>query len=374
MTKLSYRQYQLIFIVTVLILTAGIKVSHAIAVTIGDVTHIQGLRENQLIGYGLIVGLQGTGDSRYSQVTSKTMANMLEKFGLNLNNRDFSSRNSAAVMVTATLMPFMRSGDRLDVHISSIGDAKSLQGGTLVMTPLIAGNQEIFAYAQGPISVGGYYVGTRTQSIKKNITTVGVISGGAIVEKAVDAKFIYQDQLKLTLDRTDFALAAQIVSTINQQYGMAVASTSNATEIELQLPNDYKQDPVGFIAKTLKLGITTDEKPSIVVDERTGTIVVGGDVRLEKVAISHGGLHIAIAGETKISQPMPLTLGQTVVAEELSLRADERRGEVVSLPAGATIDELVRALNAVGTLPREIMVILQNLKTIGALHAKIVTR
>lgn len=367
--------YGLKLLLLIQVLLLGLtSLAWPVRLTIKDVAHVQGLRENQLLGYGLVVGLQGTGDSRYSGVTSKTMANMLEKFGLNLTNRDFASRNAAAVMVTTTLMPFMRGGDRLDVHISSIGDAKSLQGGTLLMTPLFAGNQTIYAYAQGPVSVGGYYAGTRSQSIQKNVTTVGVISSGAIVEKSVDSSFIEKQQLKLTLERTDFELASAVVQAINSQFGGQVASTTNATDIAITIPPQQQNDPVGFIAKTLDLSINVDEQPRVVVDERTGTIVVGGDVKISKVAISHGGLHIAIAGETQVVQPLPLSLGHTVVAENLSLRTDEQKGELVSLPAGTTIDELVRALNTVGTLPRDIMVILQNLRTVGALHASILAR
>ncbi len=373
MKRCDHRALSIILLMQVL-LPGLVSLAGAIELTIRDVAHVQGLRENQLLGYGLVVGLQGTGDSRYSGVTSKTMANMLEKFGLNLTNRDFSSRNAAAVMVTTTLMPFMREGDRLDVHISSIGDAKSLQGGTLLMTPLFAGNETIYAYAQGPVSVGGYYAGTRSQSIQKNVTTVGVISSGAIVEKMVNSTFIENEKLKLTLDRTDFSLAAAVVQAINKQFGMNVASTNNATDIAITIPEQQQNDPVGFIAKALALPLNVDEQPRVVVDERTGTIVVGGDVKISKVAISHGGLHIAIAGETQVVQPLPLSLGQTVVAENLSVRTDEQKGELVSLPAGTTIDELVRALNTVGTLPRDIMVILQNLRTVGALHASILAR
>jgi len=346
----------------------------AVQVLLRDISHIQGLRENALIGYGLVVGLQGTGDSRASLATSKTVANMLEKFGLNLNQKDFSARNVAAVMITATLNPFVREGDRIDVGIASLGDAKSLQGGTLLMTPLLAGNQKAYATAQGPVSVGGYYVGTRSQSIQKNVTTAGVIPSGAIVEKSVDCDYIHDNTFKLTLEGTDFILANQVITSLEKKFGEGIAKTANGTEIEIKIPDSYTGNPVRFIAEALQVPVEHQARARVVVDERTGTVVVGGDVRIAKVAVTHGSLHIAISGETKISQPSPFSLGHTVVAEELSIRADEGKGTLVTLPEGTTIEELVRALNTLGALPRDIIVILENLKATGALHAQIVAR
>lgn len=365
--------WQILFLIW-LILQGLVMPARAVEVRLGDVAHIQGLRENQILGYGLVVGLQGTGDSRYSWVTAHSMANMLEKFGLNLSERDFTARNSAAVMVTAKLMPFTREGDKLDVNVASIGDAKSLQGGTLLLTPLLAGNQQVYAQAQGPVSVGGYYVGTQTQSIKKNVTTVGVISHGAIVEKSVDSVFLKENKFKFTLERTDFIFAHQVVTKLVKQFGLGVARTTNGTDIEIEIPERYQPNPVGFIAEAMELNVEFPDVARVVIDERTGTVVIGGEVRISKVAVSHGGLHIAVAGETLISQPVPFTVGETVVAEQLSLRADESGREMMVMPAGTTIEELVRALNAIGTLPRDVIVILQNMKAVGALHAQIVVR
>jgi flagellar P-ring protein precursor FlgI len=346
----------------------------AVEVRLRDCAHIQGLRENAVIGYGLVVGLQGTGDSRNSIVTLRSMANMLEKFGMDMTQKDFAAKNSAAVMVTATLMPFVRSGDKLDVSISSMGDAKSLQGGTLMMTALYAGNHQIYATAQGPVSVGGYYVGQSSQSIQKNVTTGGIISNGGIVEKAVDSEFLKDNKFTLTLARTDFVLANQVLKRIEGQYGANVAQTLNGTEIVITLPGEYQAKPAAFIADLLNLSVPQENDARVVIDERTGTVVIGGDVRISKVAVSHGSLHIAIAGETKVSQPLPFTMGQTVVAEQLSIRGDEAKGKLVVLPEGTSIEELVRALNALGTLPRDIIVILSNLKAVGALHGTIITR
>jgi flagellar P-ring protein precursor FlgI len=343
-------------------------------VRLRDCSHIQGLRENALMGYGLVVGLQGTGDSRNSLVTLRAMANMLEKFGLEITQTDFVSRNTAAVMVTATLAPFVRPGDKLDVSISSLGDAKSLQGGTLLMTALYAGNHLVYATAQGPVTVGGYYVGQSTQQIQKNVTTGGVITNGGIVEKVVDSEFIKDNKVILTLERTDFVLANQVVKKIEAKYGTGVAQTANGTEVVLALPTEFQTKPAAFIAEILDVTVPMDNDARVVIDERTGTVVIGGDVRISKVAVSHGSLHIAIAGDTKISQPLPFTLGQTVVAEQLSIRADERKGNLVVMPEGTSIEELVRALNALGTLPRDIIVILTNLKAVGALHGTIITR
>lgn len=348
--------------------------AYAVDVRLRDCSHIQGLRENALLGYGLVVGLQGTGDSRNSQVTLKAMANMLEKFGMDLTQRDFVSRNTAAVMVTANLMPFVRPGDKLDVSISSLGDARSLQGGTLLMTALYAGNHLVYVTAQGPVAVGGYHAGQSSQQIQKNVTTGGIIANGGIVEKAVDCEFFKDNKIILTLERTDFVLAGQVVKKLEAKYGTGVAQSANGTEVVLALPTEFQTKPAAFMAEVLDVPVPMENDARVVIDERTGTVVIGGDVRISKVAVSHGSLHIAIAGDTKISQPLPHTLGQTVVAEELSVRADEAKSKLVVMPEGANIEELVRALNALGTLPRDIIVILTNLKAVGALHGSIITR
>jgi flagellar P-ring protein FlgI len=346
----------------------------AVDVRLRDCAHIQGLRENALLGYGLVVGLQGTGDSRNSLVTLRAMANMLEKFGMEITQSDFVSRNTAAVMVTANLMPFVRPGDKLDVGISSLGDAKSLQGGTLLMTALYAGNHQVYATAQGPVAVGGYYAGQNAQQIQKNVTTGGVISSGGIVEKLVDSEFLKDNKFTLTLERTDFALANQVVKKIEAKYGAGVAASGNGTDVVLALPAEFQAKPAAFIAEVLDVTVPMDNDARVVIDERTGTVVIGGDVRISKVAVSHGSLHIAIAGDTIVSQPLPQTLGHTVVAEQLSVRADEAKGKLVVMPEGTSIEELVRALNALGTLPRDVIVILTNLKAVGALHGSIITR
>jgi flagellar P-ring protein precursor FlgI len=350
------------------------SMASAVDVKLRDCSHIQGLRENAVIGYGLVVGLQGTGDSRSSAVTLRSMANLLEKFGLDLTQRDFTSKNTAAVMVTATLMPFVRPGDKIDVGVSSLGDAKSLQGGTLLMTALYAGNQQVYATAQGPISVGGYYVGQGSQKIQKNVTTAGVIPNGGIVEKPVDSEFLKDNKFTLILEQTDFILADQVVKKIEDKFGAKTAETTNGTDVAVTLPAAYQNKTSEFMAELLNLTVPQESDARVVIDERTGTVVIGGEVRISKAAISHGSLHIAIAGETKISQPLPFSLGHSVVAEQLSIRADERKGNVVLMPEGSSIEALVRALNALGTLPRDIIVILTNLKAVGALHGNIVTR
>lgn len=348
--------------------------ANAVEVRLRDVSRIQGLRENQLIGYGLVVGLQGTGDSRNSALTSRSMANMLEKFGLNLSQRDFATRNAAAVMVTGTLMPFVQPGDRIDVEISSIGDAKSLQGGTLLLTTLFTGNQQPMSSAQGQVSVGGYYAGQGKQQILKNVTTAGRIPNGGIVEKPVTSEFMKDNKFVLTLEKTDFIMATKVVERLNGQFGADTAKTVNGTDIEIALPAKYQAQPAAFIAEAQNLKVMTENESRVVIDERTGTVVIGGEVRISQVAISHGGLHIAIAGETLISQPMAFSSGHTLVAQDLSIRADESQNTLVTLPEGTNIEELVRALNKIGTLPRDIIVILENLKTAGALHGTIMAR
>jgi flagellar P-ring protein FlgI len=348
--------------------------AYGVDVRLRDISHIQGLRDNQLIGYGLVVGLQGTGDSRNSLVTSRSLANLLEKFGLDTTQRDFTTKNSAAVMVTATLTAFVRPGDRIDTAIASLGDAKSLQGGTLLLTPLRAGNQQIYAVAQGPVAVGGYYVGQSIQQIQKNVTTSGTISNGAIVEKAVEATFLTDNKFVFKLERTDFILADQVVKRLEEKYGAGTAKSVNGTDVEVTLPESFRDQPVAFIAEAQSLTVPQDAAADVVIDERTGTVVVGGDVRISKVAISHGGLHIAIAGDVKVSQPQPFSQGHTVMAEALDIRADEAKGNLMVLPEGTSIEELVRALNTLGTLPRDTIVILENMKAAGALHGRLITR
>jgi flagellar P-ring protein precursor FlgI len=239
---------------------------------------------------------------------------------------------------------------------------------------LFAGNQEVYATAQGPVSVGGYYVQSGNQQIKKNITTSGVISGGAIVERGVGGELVKENKITLSLDQQDFGLAQQVKKSLDNLFGQGTAQTPNSAEIVLTLPEKYGDDPVAFVAEALAATVTSPDNARVVVDERTGTVVVGGEVKISKVAVSHGGLHIAIAGETKVFQPAPFSLGQSVVAEQLSLRADERAKEMVALPEGTTIEELVRALNALGTLPRDTIVILENIRAAGALHARIISR
>ena len=343
----------------------------ASAVTrIKDISKVQGVRSNQLVGYGLVVGLAKTGDSNKVKETVQSIGNMLKAFGVSIDTSSLKPDNVAAVMVTATLPPFSREGDTIDVTVSSIGDAKSIQGGTLVQTPLRAGNGEVYAVAQGPVSTGGFTAGNAGNTAQKNFPTVGLTPNGAIVEKSVEDDLGQDGRLSLSLANPDFTTASRMVQSINSQFGN-IARASNPGRIDISIPAYYRGNVVGFIANLEDLPVVPDSIAKVVMNERTGTIVMGGNVSVDECAITQGGLSIHVTKNTNVSQPDPLTYGSTIVANNTNVKVKDKPSSTIVLPATANVSDIVGALNAVGATPRDTISILQAMKASGALHAEL---
>lgn len=344
-------------------------VQAASAVTrIKDISKVQGVRSNQLQGYGIVVGLNGSGDSNSSIETVQSIANMLRRYGVSVAQGSLKAKNVAAVMVTATLPPFVREGDTIDVTVSSMSDAKSIQGGTLLQTPLLAANGTVYAVAQGAVSTGGFMAGTGGNSVQKNFPTVGTTPNGAIVERTVEDGLSGDGSLSLSLSQPDFTTAARIASAINAQYG-SIAKATNPGRVDISVPAFYKDNVVNFVSSIEELPVMPDHAAKVVVSERTGTIVMGGDVSVDEVAITQGGLTIHVEKNRRTDQPAPFSYGTTVTAKKTKVKAKEDKASTIVLPATANVSDIVGALNAVGATPRDTISILQALKASGALHA-----
>jgi flagellar P-ring protein precursor FlgI len=340
---------------------------------IKDIGHFAGVRSNPLIGYGLVIGLNKTGDKRQTFFTQQTLLNMLERFGLTVNNPAIRVENIAGVMVTADLGAFEKPGSKIDVTVSSIGDATSLQGGILLQTPLIAADGSVYAVAQGALVLGGFSAGNAATGVTVNHPTVGRVPNGATVEKAVLTGLPQTvETMELVLDRSDFTTIKRAVEALNTTFGGAIASAMDGRSIRLMLPPDYRQRPVDFMSAVEAVAVDVDAKAKVVVNERTGTVIIGSDVTIAPVSIAHGNLSISIETQFNVSQPQPLAPGgQTVVVPDQRLTAQEQKSNFVTLGRGATVDDLIRALNALGVTPRDTIAILEALKTAGALQAEL---
>lgn len=341
------------------------------AARLKDLADFVGVRSNPLIGYGLVVGLNKTGDGNSMRSTTMSILNMLNSVGVKVDQRDIKSGNVAAVMVTAQLPPFVRQGQKLDVTVSSIGDAKSLQGGTLMMCPLKAPDGLIYAVAQGPVSIGGFSAGGGNDTVTKNHPTAGAIPSGALVEREVQLDINNQDTLTIALETPDFSTAARAASSINTELSGTGARAMDSRTIEVQVPEGYKKNVAGLIARIESVDVQTEMPAKVVVNERTGTVVIGSDVRISPVAIAHGNIHIKIASTPSVSQPAPLSGGQTAVTQQKSVVVAEDAGQLFSLPYQTSIGDLVTALNAIGVTPRDLVAILQAIKSAGALQAQL---
>lgn len=341
-------------------------------VRIKDIARVDGIRDNQLMGYGLVVGLNGSGDSNRNQFTLQSIVNMLENYGVRVSTNDVQIRNVAAVMVTATLPAFAQPGDVIDVTVSSIGDAKSLQGGTLLLTPLMAPNNEVYAVAQGPISIGGFNVRSGGASIQQNHALVGRIPGGAIVERGVTSNFVNDNgEIVFLLDYNDFNTVTRVADAMNQYLGMPAAKAVNSRAVHVSVPETYQGLEILLVAELGELTVVPDQIARVVVNERTGTIVMGAEVRIAPVSITHGGIKVTIVEEPLISQPDPLSGGETVVLTNKKLTVEET-GNTTYMDQGADVRSVVNALNRIGATPRDIIAILQALKSAGALHADLI--
>lgn len=338
------------------------------AVKIRDLASVQGIRDNQLFGYGLVVGLKGSGDKQQTEFTVQTLTNMLDRMGITVNQNDVKVKNVAAVMVTAKLPAFAKNGNKIDVTVSSIGDAKSLEGGTLLLTPLSGANGQIYAVAQGPLSVGGLNVTAGGAQVTKNHPTVGVIPNGAIVEKEIPFA-LDSNYFDLSFESMGIADIVQAKSAINSFIGTQVATITSPTSIRVEIPGEFKNSYYDYLSSLLNIEIQPETFARVIVDERTGTIVMGSDVRISTVAVAHGNLTITITNQVDVSQPALFSDGETVVTNSPEVQVAEDQTKLMVVPEGVTISDLVKALNAIGVTPRDLISILQAIKAAGALHA-----
>lgn len=363
-------------LVAILSLTAasaafGQKSDDRLTVRVKDVAEIEGVRGNQLIGYGLVIGLNRTGDRVQQNLYARqSLQNLLERMGMTTTVDTLKPENIATVIVTATLPPFARQGSKIDVTVSSLADARSLQGGTLILTPLKGIDGQVYAMAQGPMSIGGIAAGGEGNSVAINHPTVGRVPNGGMVERVVAASLAAGGALTLVLRQEDFTTASRLGRAINQKFGANTAHAVDGRNVDVKIPADRREDTVGFIAELESLRLETDAVAKIIINERTGTIIMGRDVRISSVAISQGGLTVRIGTEYDVSQPSVLSKGgETAVVPRTTVEVTERKPQSVVLPDGATVDEVVRGLRAVGVSARDIISILQAIKSAGALSA-----
>ena len=361
-------------LLSLVVLALSISTADA-AVRIKDIANLKGVRENQLIGYGLVIGLKGTGDTlRNTPFTEQTLQSMLDNMGINIRGTPLRTRNVAAVVVTADLPPFVAGGSRIDVAISSMGDASSLSGGTLVLTQLRGADGEVYAVAQGAIAVGGYAVEGQAQSVSQGVPTSGRIPNGALIEREVQGKFYDMESLLLELKNPDFVTATRILDAINTygrgKYQAGVAFERDYRTIILSRPRSVA--PVRFIAEIGELLVEPDTPARVIVDERTGTVVIGRNVQISTVAVTHGNLTVRITEAPIVSQPSPFSRrGETVVTPQTFIDANEQ-GAKVAILRGTDLQRLVRGLNQIGLKPTGVIAILQAIKAAGALQADLV--
>ncbi|MFE1600205.1 flagellar basal body P-ring protein FlgI [Methylobacterium sp. ID0610] len=343
---------------------------------IKDIATLQGVRDNQLVGYGLVTGLQGTGDTlRNAQFTEQSLQSMLDRMGVNVRDSRLRTRNVAAVMVTADLPPYSTVGSRIDVTVTSLGDATSLKGGTLLMTPLSGGDGQVYAAAQGPMAVSGFVVAGQAESITQGVPTAGRIPNGALIERQVPGSFQQLPQLVLELKNPDFKTSILIGDAINayalQRFGRRVALARDQRSVELQKPPSIAQ--TRFVAEIGDLTIEPDTPARVVVDQRTGTVVIGRNVQISTVAVTQGNLTLRVTETPEVSQPEPFSRGQTAVVPRTEVAAQEQQRHVAIL-RGSDLQTLVKGLNQIGLKPSDIISILQAVKTAGALQAELVVQ
>ncbi|RPJ74158.1 MAG: flagellar basal body P-ring protein FlgI [Desulfobacteraceae bacterium] len=343
------------------------------AARIKDLAAFRGVRANQLVGYGLVVGLAGSGDSDDAKFMLQSLSSMLEKMGVTVKPEDIEVKNVAAVIVTAELPPFARLGSRLDVLVNSLGNAKSLQGGTLLMTPLKGADGLVYAVSQGPISTGGFTVGANTgDKVQKNFTTVGRVAQGGLVEREIPFTLNHKDSLTLSLHRPDFTTATRMAQAINESLSAGAARAQDSGTVQVAVPPIYLGDMARLIAAVESVNVIPDSVSRVVINERTGTVIMGESVRIATVAIAHGNLSVQIRTSLNVSQPLPFSrTGETVVTPETQTMVQEGRAPLYVMPEGVSIGEVVRALNALGVTPRDLISILQALKAAGALQAEL---
>ena len=354
------------FVMGLIILTDIAK-----AARIKDIAQIYGVRSYRLIGYGLVVGLPGTGDKEQTVFSIQSLTNMLQRYGVNVDPSKIRVRNIAAVMVTANIPPFAKPGMKVDAIVSSIGDAKSLQGGTLLLTPLRAIDGKIYAIAQGPVSIGGgFFAGGAGARVNKNITTTGRVVNGVVIERELPFHLALQGgTISIILNSPDFSTANNIARVINNNLGINIAKAIDPTTVKVKILE--RDNVVDFLARLENLDVPVETKAKVVINERTGTVVIGKNVKISTVAIAHGGLSIVVKETPKVSQPLPFSTGETIITPETKIEIKEEKKPLFIVPKTATISDLVKALNAIGGTPRDLIAILEAIKEAGALQAEI---
>ncbi|MBK3332482.1 flagellar basal body P-ring protein FlgI [Persephonella atlantica] len=356
----------------VLLFLIAINISFAgNLVKIKDEVDVVGVRPNYLIGYGIVVGLKGTGDGTTTKYTLISIANMLRKMGIYIDPAQVKTKNSAAVMVTANLPPFAKSGMRFDVTVASMGDAKDIGNGVLIRTPLFGPDGKVYAFAQGSVSTGGgFSESNKGGKITKNFPTTGIIVNGGIVERDLPFDFSKMKDITLILKRPDFSKAIQIQDTINRHFGQNIATALDATTVKVKYI--INMEPVKMVGEILQLKIKTDTDPTIVIYERTGTVIMSGDIKIDApVYVSHGNIYVSVEKKPVVSQPPPLSGGETVQTEEVKTTVTEEKGRIFAI-SSPRLKDLVEALNSMGVSPRDLIAIIQAIKNTGKLHAKIV--
>lgn len=360
-------------IVILLLLWGVILLSTAEASRIKELAQLEGVRSNQLIGYGLVVGLNGTGDSTSTQFTNQSLVSMMERLGVSVDSNNVKVDNVAAVVVTASLPAFARAGSTIDVDVSSVGDADNLAGGTLLMTPLKAADGKIYAVAQGSLVVGSLAFGGKAAKVQKNHPTAGRIPGGALVEREVPFVFGTEPELNYRLKNSDFTTASRLREVVNGHFGGSYARCLDAGQIQIDIPDLYQDRVVDFVSELERLDVIPDTLARIVVNEKTGTIVMGEGVRISTVAVSHGNLNLVIKENTNVSQPNAFSpQGETVATPDTDIGIIEEAGNLVVMQQGVSIGDVASALNAIGATPRDLIAIFQAIKASGALYADLV--
>jgi flagellar P-ring protein precursor FlgI len=356
-----------------LALASGAPTPAAAAVRIKDIVDIEGVRDNMLVGYGLVVGVRGTGDTlRNSPFTQQSLVGMLERMGVNTRSASLGTKNVAAVMVTATLPPYAAQGTRLDVAVGAMGDATSLQGGTLLVTPLVGADGEVYAVAQGPVAIGGFSAGGQASSVTQGVPTSGRIASGAIVEREIEFSLAELPVIRMSLRNPDFTTAQRVAAAINERLRGTPAQATDPSSVLLTVPMERRGNVVGLMNDIEQLRIEPDQRARVVIDEKTGVIVMGENVRISTVAVAQGSLTVRITETPQVSQPNAFSQGQTTVVPRTDVQVDTQNDRKLAvMPAGVSLQELVQNLNALGVGPRDMISILQSIKAAGALQAEI---
>ena len=338
-----------------------------------DLVDVDGIRDNMLVGYGLVVGLNGSGDSlKNAPFTQQTLQTMLERMGVNTRGQTMQTKDTAAVMVTANLPAFAAQGTHIDVSVSALGDAKSLQGGTLLVTTLFGADGQIYALGQGPVAIGGFTASGDSASVTRGVPTAGRISNGAIVEREIPFQLASQKNLRLSLHNPDLTTATRIASAVNAYLGANIAEVSDPSTVHLNVPGSYPKGVVGMLTDVEQIKVDPDQNAKVIIDEQSGVIVMGSDVRISTIAIAQGNLTIRVTETPEVSQPGPFSKGTTTTTNRTSIQVDDSKGNKMAvLKEGVSLQNLVDGLNALGVGPRDIISILQAIKAAGALQADI---